>query len=208
MWYPILIAFLSAYLLGNLNGAVSISVLFSHEDVRTQGSGNAGLTNFVRGYGGWGTALVLLIDVGKTVLGCLLAGLLLKPYGLYDEGKMLGAVAVTLGHDFPATLGFKGGKGVLCGLAAAAAIDWRIALMIGAAFLITYFITKYVSLGSLMGALFFGIGFCVFWHHKPWVMVGGLFLALMVFIMHRKNIVRLFKGEERKTNLFSGKKQE
>ena len=108
MWYPILIGALCAYFLGNLNGAVNISHLMVHEDVRAHGSGNAGLTNFARNYGGWGTALVLVVDGGKAVLACLLGGLLLAPYGLELEGRMLGAVAVSLGHDFPALLGFKG----------------------------------------------------------------------------------------------------
>ena len=109
MWYPILIAFLVSYLLGNLNGSVCISALKAKEDVRSHGSGNAGLTNFVRNYGTAGSLLVILIDGGKTALACLLGGLLLQPYGLQKEGQMLGAVAVTLGHNFPATLGFRGG---------------------------------------------------------------------------------------------------
>ena len=68
MWYPILLTALTAYLLGNLNGAVCMSTLLEKDDVRNHGSGNAGLTNFLRSYGGWKTLLVVLIDMGK-ILG-------------------------------------------------------------------------------------------------------------------------------------------
>ena len=146
MWYASLITVLTAYLLGNLNGSVCISQIVAHEDIRDKGSGNAGLTNFFRSYGSWSTLLVLLIDAGKTVLGCLVGGLLMKPYGYGQEGAVLGAVAVSLGHDFPALLGFKGGKGIVCGLAVAIVLDWRVALVILAVFVICFAITRYVSL--------------------------------------------------------------
>ena len=84
MVFSILIAVLVAYFLGNLNGAVSISTLFAHDDVRNHGSGNAGLTNFFRNYGGWYTMLVFLIDVGKAALACYAGALLMEPYGLYQ----------------------------------------------------------------------------------------------------------------------------
>ena len=117
--YSIFIAALVSYLLGNLNGAVCMSAIVAGDDVRSHGSGNAGLTNFIRNYGRRSALFVVLIDAGKAVAACLCAGLLLEPYGLYREGMMLGAAAVILGHDFPALLGFRGGKGILCGLAAA-----------------------------------------------------------------------------------------
>ena len=93
MWYPILITLLVSYLLGNLNGAVCMSNLVAHEDVRSHGSGNAGLTNFARNYGGLSSLAVVLIDGGKAVLACLLGGLLLKPYGMTLEGMALGCHA-------------------------------------------------------------------------------------------------------------------
>ena len=111
--YSIFIAALVSYLLGNLNGAVCMSAIVAGDDVRSHGSGNAGLTNFIRNYGRRSALFVVLIDAGKAVAACLCAGLLLEPYGLYREGMMLGATAVILGHDFPALLGFRGGKGIL-----------------------------------------------------------------------------------------------
>lgn len=201
MWYPVLIGALTAYLLGNLNGSVCISALVAGDDVRKHGSGNAGLTNFFRSYGGASTFLVALVDVAKTVLACLMAGLILEPWGYYREGLMLGAVAVSLGHDFPALLGFRGGKGILCGLAVAIVIDWRIALLIFAVFVIAFAITRYVSLGSVLAALTFAIGFAVFRHDNLPVMLGGIFLGLLAIWMHRGNIVRLIKGTESKVHL-------
>lgn len=201
MWYSIVIAALAAYLLGNLNGSVCISQIVAHEDVRSHGSGNAGLTNFFRTYGSWSTLLVLLVDAGKTVLGCLLGGLLLKPFGYGQEGAMLGAVAVSLGHDFPALLGFKGGKGIVCGLAVAIVLDWRIALAILAVFVVCFVITRYVSLSSVLASVVFGVCFAVL-HRDNWMMMtGGIFLSALAIFMHRSNIKRLIDGTEKKVHL-------
>lgn len=201
MWYSIVIAALAAYLLGNLNGSVCISQIVAHEDVRSHGSGNAGLTNFFRTYGSWSTLLVLLVDAGKTVLGCLLGGLLLKPFGYGQEGAMLGAVAVSLGHDFPALLGFKGGKGIVCGLAVAIVLDWRIALAILAVFVVCFAITRYVSLSSVLASVVFGVCFAVL-HRDNWMMMtGGIFLSALAIFMHRSNIKRLIDGTEKKVHL-------
>ena len=81
MVISIVIAAVIAYLLGNLNGAVVVSRIVAHEDVRTRGSGNAGLTNFTRNYGAHTSVFVILIDVGKAVAACLIGGLLLKRFG-------------------------------------------------------------------------------------------------------------------------------
>ena len=205
MWFPILITILVGYLLGNLNGAFNISLLISNEDVRKKGSGNAGLTNFVRNFGTGSAALVALVDVLKTVLACFVGKLLLKPYGYELEGMMLGAVAVSVGHDFPALLGFHGGKGILSGFAVAIVIDYRCALIILAVFAITVAISKYVSLGSVLAALAFSACFVIFHHTSPFVMIGGVFLGLLAVYMHRANIKRLLSGTENKFSF--GKKK-
>jgi len=207
MWYSILIAVLSGYLLGNLNGAVTISVLVNKDDVRGHGSGNAGLTNFIRNYGGWNTLFVLLIDVCKAVLACLLGGLLLEPFGYALEGRMLGAVSVSLGHDFPAFLKFKGGKGIVCGAAMAACLDWRLFLVLLVVFAGFYFTTMYVSLGSVMGALAFAVMSVILWYDNLWMLLGGILVGSLAIFMHRENIRRLLKGTESKTNLFALRKK-
>ena len=207
MWYSILIAAVVAYLLGNLNGAVCISQMM-HDDVRSHGSGNAGLTNFIRNYGASKAMLVILIDAGKAVIACLAAGLLLNPLGYGFEGAVLGGLCVMLGHDFPALLGFRGGKGILSGWFVAWMVDWRIGVLIGIVFFAAYLLSGYVSLGSVLAAAAFGIGFFVFHHENLLVCAAGICMGGLTIFMHRGNILRLVKGEERKTNLFAkGKKQ-
>ena len=206
MWYSIVIGMLVSYLLGNLNGAVCISAL-QHDDVRSHGSGNAGLTNFIRNYGVGQAVYVILIDAGKAVLSCLLMGLLLKPFGHYSAGTALGGLAVMLGHNFPALLGFRGGKGILSGLFIALIVDWRIALIILVVFFAAYLLTKYVSLGSVLAAAAFSASFAVLHWQEPIVMVCGIVMGLLAVFMHRGNIMRLVKGQERKTNLFASDKK-
>ena len=197
----ILSAALSAYLLGNLNGSVCISALIAEDDVRKHGSGNAGLTNFFRSYGGWSTFLVMLVDMLKTVAAVYTAGWALSSFGYYQEGLVLGVVMVSLGHDFPALLGFKGGKGILCGFTSALILDWRIALVMLAVFVIAFAITRYVSLGSVLGAMTCAVGFGVVYFGNWIVMAGGILIGLLAIYMHRSNIARLLKGKESKVHL-------
>lgn len=207
MWIRIFMTVLTGYLLGNLNGAVCVSHLMN-DDVRSHGSGNAGLTNFIRNYGAGRSLLVVLIDVGKAVIACVLGGLLLEPYGMALEGRTIGGLALMVGHDFPALLGFKGGKGILSGWFVAWCVDWRIGLLIAIVFFTSYLLTMYVSLGSVLAALTFGVGFAIFHYDNPVVLICGVVMSLLTVFMHRGNIVRLLKGEERRTNLFGkGKKQ-
>ena len=207
MVYSMLIAFLVSYLLGNLNGAVCMSAIVAGDDVRSHGSGNAGLTNFIRNYGSKSALFVVAIDLGKAVISCLCAGLLLEPYGLYREGLMLGTVGVMLSHDFPALLGFRGGKGIMCGFGVALVMDWRVAALLLVVFFAAYFLTRYVSLGSVLGAVTFGIGFSVVYRDSPLLIAASLLLAALTIFMHRENVRRLLKGEERKTNLFGKSNQ-
>ena len=205
MWLPIIITLVVGYLLGNINGSILVSKLIVHDDVRKHGSGNAGLTNFFRSYGGWNTLLVAAIDIGKAVAACFIGGFLLKGY--MKEGQMLGAVAVSLGHDFPALLKFKGGKGIMSGFAVALVIDWRVGLLIFAVFALFYGITKYVSLGSVLSSGSFGFIYAYFHWGKTFPIIVGFFLSGLIVWMHRGNIKRLIKGEERKTDLFGKGKQ-
>ena len=203
MVYSIAVALLIAYFLGNLNGAVLVSAMM-HDDVRTHGSGNAGLTNFVRNFGAGRALYVIAIDVGKAVLACEAGRLMLTPFDMATEGTALGALGVILGHTFPVLLGFKGGKGILSGVTVALMLDWRLGLLVFGIFLIAYLLTKYVSLGSVLSAGSFGP---IYAFVRPDVgifpIAVGLFLSALIVWKHRGNIIRLFKGEERKTNLLS-----
>ena len=203
MVLPILITAVVAYFLGNFNGAIIVSKLIANEDVRTKGSGNAGLTNFTRNSGARASIFVILIDVGKAVAACLLGGLLLKGYGHYADGVALGGLFVILGHDFPVLLGFRGGKGILSGVTVALMMDWRIGLFVFGVFLVAYGLTKYVSLGSILSSGAFGPIFAFFhWGEAVFPICVGFGLSALIVWMHRTNIVRLVKGQERKTNLF------
>ena len=201
MWPFVVLSLVIGYLLGDLNGAVWVSH-WMKDDVRTHGSGNAGLTNFIRSYGARYALLVIAVDALKAVAACLIGGFLLKPYGLQLEGKALGGLAVMLGHVFPAFLHFRGGKGILSGFFVALMLDWRIALLILAVFAVAYFATRYVSLGSVLASAAFGAGFVLFHHDNLTVLLCGLTMGLLAIFMHRQNIARLLKGEESKTDLF------
>ena len=81
-------------------------------------------------------------------------------------------------------------------------VDWRIGLMIGIVFFAAYLLTQYVSLGSLLAAVTFGVGFVIFYYDNLLVCLGGIFISVLTVFMHRGNLARLLRGEERKTNLF------
>ena len=205
MGTAIVLTALFSYLLGNLNGAILLSRLVEKDDVRRHGSGNAGFTNFFRNYGKATSLLVILIDGVKTALSCLLGAFLLGKYGLGTEGMLLGGLCATLGHDFPAFLGFRGGKGIVCGFAAALVTDWRIGLILLALFAVTYLSTKYVSLASLLCAVGFLVLFPLFYPGKIWVTVLAAVMAVLAIFLHRENLKRLLKGQERKTDFFRKK---
>ena len=206
MWLFVIITVLAGYLLGNLNGAVYMSRLMG-DDVRTHGSGNAGLTNFIRNYGAGRSVLVIVIDASKAVVACLLGGILLGKYIGFESGAALGGAAVMLGHVFPVFLGFRGGKGILSGLFVAIMVDWRVAMLILAVFAVAYFATQYVSLGSVLAAVTFGLGFIILHNENLTVMLCGVFMSALATFMHWRNILRLVKGQERKTNLFKKDKE-
>lgn len=205
MGTAIVLTALFSYLLGNLNGAILLSRLVEKDDVRRHGSGNAGFTNFFRNYGRATSLLVILIDGAKTALSCLLGAFLLGKYGLGTEGMLLGGLCATLGHDFPAFLGFRGGKGIVCGFMTALVTDWRIGLILLALFAVTYLSTKYVSLASLLCAVGFLVLFPLFYPGKSLVILLSAVMALLAIFLHRENLKRLLKGQERKTDFFQKK---
>lgn len=197
-----LIVIAAGYLLGNLNGAVLLSKMLAHDDVRRHGSGNAGFTNFCRNYGALSGLLVFGIDAAKAAAACALGRWLFAPLGYGLEGAALAAVAVGLGHDFPALLGFHGGKGIVCGVASAMVMDWRVGLIAFGTFLVVYLLTRYVSLGSITGAVALFASFALWHRERPWAVVGCGAMCLIAVSMHRDNIRRLLHGTERRTDFF------
>ena len=207
MWIRLLLTAFAGYFLGNLNGAFIMYKLLTHEDIRKSGSGNAGLTNFMRNFGPGKGIWVLVIDIGKAILACLLGRFLFAPLGYAKEGLMIGALAVSLGHDFPALLGFHGGKGIVCGFSVALCADWRCALIILAVFAICLAVTRYVSLSSILGAVAFCVSFMLLHWSEPVVAVIGVLIGLLAIFMHRGNIKRLISGTEKKATFSKFKKQ-
>lgn len=203
----LLLTALIGYFLGNLNGAFIMYKLLTGGDIRKSGSGNAGLTNFMRNFGPAKGIWVLIIDIVKSLAACWLGKILLAPVGYGMEGLMVGAVAVSLGHDFPALLGFHGGKGIVCGFSVALCADWRCALIILAVFAICLYITRYVSLSSVLGAAAFCISFLWLHWNEPFVATMGVVIGLLAIFMHRANIKRLLNGTEKKATFSKFKKQ-
>lgn len=198
-----------AYFCGCFNGAVIVSKYILRDDVRNHGSGNAGLTNFFRTFGGPLTFVVILCDVLKAVAALLIARwLMFSGYTAFISADFTAAYWDTfakywaglfclLGHMFPCMFRFKGGKGILSGGTAAIMIDWRVAVVVWGGFLILTILTRYVSLGSLWaGASFpFVSWFC---YPRPAIVLLAFLLGGLVVWQHRANIKRLLAGNENK----------
>ncbi|MBR3704708.1 MAG: glycerol-3-phosphate 1-O-acyltransferase PlsY [Oscillospiraceae bacterium] len=184
-----------SYLCGCINGAILISKHYLHEDVRTRGSGNAGLTNFYRNYGAKYAALVLALDALKMVMAIIITCTLM---GWTPEAKLWGGLFCALGHIFPVTFRFKGGKGILSGVTLLLMLDLRIGLVCLVVFVILVAATRYISLGSIVGsALAPALFLVLYWGH--WFAFGLILLTAGLLIWsHRGNIKRLIAGNESK----------
>ena len=186
---------LACYLLGCFNGAVIVSKYILRDDVRNHGSGNAGLTNFHRTFGGGLTLVVILCDVLKAVLAVLLGSWLFR--GNPMLGKYFAALFCLLGHMFPCMFHFKGGKGILSGGTIAIMIDWRIALVVWGGFLVLAVVTRYVSLGSCWAGASFPFA-TWFVYQDVILLVLSIVIGGLILYMHRANIHRLLTGTENK----------
>ena len=152
------------YILGCSNGAILVSKFILRDDIRTHGSGNAGLTNFNRVFGGKLTLLVILADVLKAVFGVLLGVLgahLLERAGITAisslRAKYIAGLFCELGHMFPCMFGFRGGKGIMSGGIIAIMISWKVAVVVWGSFVLLTAITKYVSVGSISTGILFPV---------------------------------------------------
>ena len=186
-----------AYLLGNISTSYIIAKKMIGVDIRTQGSGNAGSTNVLRTLGKKAGAMTFVGDLLKGVLAVLIAKVIASISGVdVATAGYLGVIGVVSGHNWPAFLGFRGGKGVATSLGSMIAINPILALSCFAIFLIIVAITKYVSLGAIVGISCSPIMMIVFKNNKG--LLATLFLTVSVIYTHRENIKRLLNGTERK----------
>ncbi len=202
MVLAVILVFVVSYLTGSINSAIIVGKIIGGDDIRSHGSGNAGATNALRTYGKAAALYVTLGDCLKSAVSCIIAIVVANvfEYGA-DTSAILLYVAgfgAVLGHNFPVFFGFKGGKGILVSITALMFADWKIALLVFVISIAVMAITKYVSLGSVLGAVLFIVFGLVFRTDNIPYIVYTIVMASLAIYRHRANIVRLIKGTESK----------
>jgi acyl phosphate:glycerol-3-phosphate acyltransferase len=207
LFFKILLVIL-AYLLGSFPTAFIIVKANKGEDIRETGSGNVGGTNVLRSAGIWPAILTIIIDILKGFIPVLIVYLF---FPSSDILYVFSSVSVLIGHVFPVFLKFRGGKGVstvggmiiaTCALGfhflgANLGIRLAPAIIIVLTVLVIFFITRIMSLGSIIAAIIMPFMFFAFRYDKFVWIASGIWAAV-VLIAHRENIKRLFKGQEKK----------
>ena len=191
----VVLTVLAGYFLGCVNGALLVSKYILHDDVRDHGSGNAGLTNFHRVFGGKLThrgGAVRYAQGGVRGSGGPAADGPFSRPGCTGQATVAG-LSCMLGHMFPCMFQFKGGKGILSGGAIALMMDWRIAVVVWGLFLVLVALTRMVSVGSLAAGVAFAIMTAVVYRSLP-VTILGIVIGVLVVWGHRSNIGRILRG--------------
>lgn len=192
-----LIIIITAYLLGNISTSYIVAKRLAGVDIRTQGSGNAGSTNVLRTLGKKAGALTFIGDVLKGLIAVLIARFIAYSVNLDNTTcAYIAVVAVVLGHNYPVFLGFKGGKGVATSLGSMLGMNPLVALLCLGFFIIIVAMTKYVSLGSILGIGLSPVIMMI--NNNTKGVLVTLFLTISVAITHKENIKRLLNGTERK----------
>lgn len=192
------------YLLGSLNFSIIFTKIFAGTDVRDHGSGNAGFTNTIRTAGKKVGILVFVCDALKAIAAILIAAGINRflPFDSFTQyAKYTASLGAVLGHNFPLYYNFKGGKGIVVSISVIFCINWITALFVLGMFLVMFFITGYVSFGSLTGAVTVIVCTSVMYGTN---LAGVDFFQLMLMYimgflaiyMHRANIKRLLDGTE------------
>ena len=188
----IFLALLAAYFIGNISPATLVAKA-AGIDIRKEGSGNPGTTNVLRVLGKKAAIATLLIDVLKGVAAVMLGRIV----GNEWLGVLCGFV-VFLGHIWPICFRFKGGKGIATAFGVLLAVDPIVGLLCLAVALLGAAVSKRMSIGSIAGAIALPL---LIGYFKPEFIIVFSAMAVIVIIKHRKNIVRIIKGEEPKLNL-------
>ncbi len=198
----LILVFIGSYLIGSINSAIVVGRIASGDDIRNHGSGNAGATNVLRTYGKLCAVFVVLGDCLKSVVSCLLAMLVanITPLGADNVKLAIYAAAIgsAVGHNYPVFFNFRGGKGILVSITAYYFADWKIALAVTIIGILLIIITKYVSLGSVVGAALFIIFAFIFKLDDLPYIIFAIILSGLAIYRHKENIKRLIKGEESK----------
>jgi glycerol-3-phosphate acyltransferase PlsY len=204
-----------AYLCGSIPCGVLISKWLTKRDVRKVGSGKTGMTNVLRTAGRKAAAISLVLDIAKGALAVGIAGLIfwgnedtVAVFTFNESAKILAGLAAIVGHNWSIFLKFKGGRGVATFMGALAGLYWPAAVLGGVLIFLVGLRTKYMSMGSLVGAVgafFLLTAFYIlkidFLRSSPMPVEYSIFVligVLFVWVMHRDNITRLYNGTERK----------
>jgi len=177
------------YLLGSINTSV-ITGKFYGVDVRQHGSGNAGATNTLRVLGKKAAIMVVIGDVLKGLITCIISNSIAG-----QTGAIIGGAAAILGHNWPVYFGFKGGKGVLTSITVMFYLDWKISLILVGILVVVVLISRYVSLGSVLGAIALPVLTILFGRDIKLV-IFSIALAVIIVFKHQSNIKRLLNGTE------------
>ena len=195
----------AAYLLGSLSFSIIVTRLLYHKDIRTFGSGNAGMTNVLRTFGKGAAALTIVGDIGKGILAVLLAKWAFGAFTAADPiyGAYIAAFCAVLGHVYPVYFGFKGGKGILVSVAVLMTVEWIPACILLGIFIIVVALTRYVSLGSCIAAVCYPVTILVYslitGDPCVWInVILSALIAVLILFMHRGNLVRLKNHTEKK----------
>ena len=201
-----LVLIIIAYFLGSIPTALLISRKFFGIDIRDYGSGNMGATNTFRVLGSKYGTIVMIGDILKGVAAALLFTFL--PFYVENEVARINlmiclGVASVFGHIFPIFAGFKGGKGVATLFGLVIALQPVIALSCVAVFILVLYLTRYVSLSSILAALMLPVSVLWIWNEGEILYRGfALMVAALVVITHQKNIGRLLRGVESRIPIF------
>jgi glycerol-3-phosphate acyltransferase PlsY len=189
-----------AYFIGSIPTALIVSRSFFNIDIREYGSGNMGATNTFRVLGSKFGTIVMVGDMLKGILAVALYNLL--PYYLTNEldrtNLMIGlGLAAVIGHIYPIWAGFRGGKGVATLFGMVLAIQPIVAINCVGVFLLVLYLTRYVSLSSILAGV--ALPICVLWVYnekEDFYRVFAVAVAALIVLTHQKNISRLLKGNE------------
>lgn len=192
-----LVCALAGYLIGSISFAVVVSRVFGLADPRTFGSKNPGATNVLRTGNKAAALITLLADALKGTLAVWLAQVFGTRYGVGDTGLALTGLAAFAGHLFPVFFRFQGGKGVATFFGVMAILNFWLALICGATWLLLAYFLRYSSVSSIASALVAAFGQAFGWGFDG-VLLCVIAMAGLLIYRHRQNITNLRLGKERR----------